>query len=313
MKKSFLIALALSVTIPFGTAAQDGDDDLMSASTFEGLQVRAIGPAYMSGRVADIAVDQQDPNIWYVAIASGGVWKTENAGTTWDPVFEDQDVYSTGDVTIDPGNSNIIWVGTGENNGGRHIAFGDGVYKSENGGKSWKNMGLAGSEHIGDIIIHPNDSNTVWVSAQGPLWSKGGERGVFKTTDGGETWRNVLEIDEWTGVGSLVADPSNPDKLYAAAWQRQRTIAALMDTGPGSALYTSDDGGETWTKMTEGLPKGNMGKIGLTVSPIDPNVVYAVIELDERKGGFWRSTDKGASWTKMSDQISGGTGPHYYP
>lgn len=312
MKNSILLALALSVALPFGAAAQDADDDLMSASTFDGLEVRAIGPAYMSGRVADIAVDQQNPNIWYVAIASGGVWKTENAGTTWDPIFEDQDVYSTGDVTIDPSNSNIIWVGTGENNGGRHIAFGDGVYKSENGGKSWENMGLAGSEHVGDIVIHPSDSDTVWVSAQGPLWSKGGERGVFKTTDGGETWRNVLEIDEWTGVGSLVADPSNPDKLYAAAWQRQRTIAALMDTGPGSALYTSDDGGETWTKMTEGLPKGNMGKVGLTVSPIDANVVYAVIELDEKKGGFWRSTDKGASWEKMSDQMSGGTGPHYY-
>ncbi|MBL4603926.1 MAG: hypothetical protein JKY84_14365, partial [Emcibacteraceae bacterium] len=280
MNKLSVFALALSVALPFYAVAQDVEEnEVMSSATFEGLEVRNIGPAYMSGRVADIAVDQNDPSIWYVGIASGGVWKTANAGTTWKPIFEDQDVYSIGDVTIDPSNSNVIWVGTGENNAGRHIAFGDGVYKSINGGKTWENMGLANSEHIGDIIIHPDDSNTVWVSAQGPLWSKGGQRGVYKTTDGGETWNNVLEIDEWTGVGSLAIDPSNPDKLYAAAWQRQRSIAALMDTGPGSALYTSDDGGETWTEMTEGLPEGNMGKIGITVSPIDPNVVYAVIEL----------------------------------
>ncbi|MBT6328946.1 MAG: glycosyl hydrolase [Kordiimonadaceae bacterium] len=311
MKKLIAFALALSLSLTVATMAQD-DDDVMSASTFDGLKVRNIGPAYMSGRVADIAVDQKNPSIWYVGIASGGVWKTVNAGTTWDPVFDDEAVYSIGDVTIDPSNSDIIWVGTGENNGGRHIAFGDGVYKSENGGKSWKNMGLGASEHVGDIVIHPTDSDTVWVSAQGPLWSKGGERGVYKTTDGGQTWNNVLEIDEWTGVGSLAMDPSNPDKLYAAAWQRQRTIAALMDTGPGSALYTSDDGGETWSKMTEGLPKGNMGKMGITVSPINTDVVYAVIELDQKKGGFYRSTNKGASWSKMSDQMSGGTGPHYY-
>ncbi|MBT5074487.1 MAG: glycosyl hydrolase, partial [Kordiimonadaceae bacterium] len=170
MKKLIAFALALSLSLTVATMAQD-DDDVMSASTFDGLKVRNIGPAYMSGRVADIAVDQKNPSIWYVGIASGGVWKTVNAGTTWDPVFDDEAVYSIGDVTIDPSNSDIIWVGTGENNGGRHIAFGDGVYKSENGGKSWKNMGLGASEHVGDIVIHPTDSDTVWVSAQGPLWS----------------------------------------------------------------------------------------------------------------------------------------------
>lgn len=232
MKNKFLLTMMLSVAMPVGVMAQDADDnDVMSSGTFKGLTVRNIGPAYMSGRVADIAVDQKDPGTWYVAIASGGVFKTENVGTTWKPIFEEENVYSTGDVTIDPSNSNIIWVGTGENNGGRHIAFGDGVYKSENGGKTWENMGLGSTEHVGDIIIHPTDSNTVWVFAQGPLWSKGGERGVFKTTDGGKTWTNTLEIDEWTGVGSLAIDPSNPDKLYAAAWQRQRTIAALMIRG----------------------------------------------------------------------------------
>ncbi|WP_417451429.1 VPS10 domain-containing protein [Kordiimonas sp.] len=315
MKLGINIALAMMLAATPAMGADDAEQKPqkpMSAKTFDGLKVRNIGPGYMSGRVADIAVDQTNPNIWYVAIGSGGVWKTVNAGTTWTPIFDKQDVYSIGDVTIDPSNPNIIWVGTGENNAGRHIAFGDGVYKSLDGGKTWKNMGLKKSEHIGDIIVHPTDSNTVWVSSQGPLWSKGGERGLFKTTDGGKTWRNVLEGDEWTGVGSVAIDPKNPDKLYAATWQRQRTVAALVNTGPGSALYTSDDGGETWVKMTNGLPKENMGKSSIAVSPIDPNVVYAAIELDERKGGFWRSSDKGASWEKMSDKVAGGTGPHYY-
>ncbi|MDG1437957.1 MAG: hypothetical protein P8P98_03205 [Emcibacteraceae bacterium] len=311
MKKQFLMTLMMSVAMPVGAIAQDTENP-MNSNTFKGLEMRNIGPSYMSGRISDIAVDQQDPGTWYAGVASGGVWKTVNGGTTWNPIFDDESVYSIGDVTIDPNNSNIVWVGTGENNAGRHIAFGDGVYKSENGGKTWKNMGLEASEHIGDIVIHPEDSDTVWVSAQGPLWSKGGERGLFKTTDGGKTWRNTLEIDEWTGVGSLAIDPSNPDILYAAAWQRQRTIATLIDTGPGSALYKSTDGGETWEEMTVGLPTENMGKSSIAVSPIDPNVVYATIELDERTGGFWRSTDKGASWTKMSDRVSGGTGPHYY-
>lgn len=308
----FGINIAMAMIIAATPATWADDDSVMSSKTFDGLKVRNIGPAYMSGRVADIAVDQTDPATWYVGIGSGGVWKTVNAGTTWKPIFDDEAVYSIGDVTIDPSNSNIIWVGTGENNGGRHIAFGDGVYKSLDGGKTWKNMGLEKSEHIGDIVVHPTDSNTVWVSAQGPLWSKGGERGLFKTTDGGKTWRNVLEGDEWTGVGSVAIDPSNPNKLYAAKWQRQRTVANLVNTGPGSGLYTSDDGGETWVQMTNGLPKANMGKSSIAVSPINPNVVYAAIELDQRKGGFWRSSDRGASWEKMSDKVAGGTGPHYY-
>ncbi len=284
----------------------------MSSATFNSMKLRSIGPAYMSGRIADIAVDQKNPNTWFVAVGSGGVWKTVNAGTTWTPVFDKQKVYSTGDVTIDPSNSNIIWVGTGENNGGRHISFGDGVYKSKDGGRTWKNMGLTKTERIGDIIIHPKDSDTVWVSAQGPLWTKGGERGLYKTTDGGKTWKNVLKSDEWTGVASLVIDPRNPDKLYAATWSRQRTVANYVGTNKGSGIHTSDDGGETWTRLRTGLPRGNMGKIGLTISPMKPDVVYATIETDNRKGGVWRSSDRGGSWKKMSNEVGGGTGPHYY-
>lgn len=293
--------------------AKDADKAIFKSSTFDSLALRNIGPAYMSGRIADIEVDQNNPSTWYTAVGSGGIWKTVNAGTTWQPIFDKQAVYSTGDVTIDPSNSNIIWVGTGENNGGRHISFGDGVYKSVDGGKTWKNMGLKKSERISDIIVHPTDSNTVWVSAQGPLWTEGGERGLYKTTDGGETWNLVLEPeDKWTGVTSLVIDSRNPNKLYAATWSRQRTIASYVGTGPAAGIHTSDDGGVTWTKLKTGLPSTNMGKIGLAISPINPDVLYATIEIDNRKGGFYRSENRGASWQKMSDEVGGGTGPHYY-
>jgi len=305
---AFLIACLYSPV----QAANKDKDALMNDKLFSNMKLRSIGPAYMSGRIADIAVDYKDPSTWYVAVGSGGVWKTENAGITWKPIFDSQPVYSIGDVTIDPGNSNIIWVGTGENNGGRHLSFGDGVYRSLDGGQTWKNMGLKQSEHISDIIIHPEDSNTVWVSSQGPLWSKGGQRGLFKTTDGGQTWKHVLKGDEWTGVTSLVIDARNPQKLYAATWQRQRTLPTYVGTGPGSALHTSDDGGLTWRKLTKGLPETNMGKIGLAISTINPDVIYAGIELNQRKGGFYRSSDRGESWVKMSDAVSGGTGPHYY-
>ncbi|MDK1289893.1 VPS10 domain-containing protein [Pseudoalteromonas umbrosa] len=304
------IACASSNTL---AAKSDEEKSIFNSQTFEAMKLRNIGPAYMSGRIADIEVDQNNPSTWYTAVGSGGIWKTVNAGTTWTPIFDKQAVYSTGDVTIDPSNSDIIWVGTGENNGGRHISFGDGVYKSMDGGKTWKNMGLKKSERISDIIIHPTDSNIVWVSAQGPLWTDGGERGLYKTTDGGETWKLVLKPeDEWTGVTSLLIDPRNPNKLYAATWSRQRKIEAYVGTGPGSGIHTSDDGGETWTELKTGLPKGNMGKIGLAISPINPDVVYAAVEIDNRKGGLYRSANRGQSWTKMSDEVGGGTGPHYY-
>ena len=307
-----IFVISSHVVIADKQSNKKGSTDTMSDKAFANMKLRNIGPAYMSGRISDIAVDQKNPNTWYVAASSGGVWKTSNAGTTWQAIFDQQKVYSTGDVTIDPNNSNIIWVGSGENNGGRHISFGDGVYKSLDAGQTWKNMGLSKSERIGDIIIHPNDSNTVWVSAQGPLWTSGGERGLYKTTDGGNTWNNVLKVDQWTGIASLVMDPNDPNRLYAATWSRQRTVANYVGTNKGSGIHTSADGGNTWTKLKKGLPKGNMGKIGLAISPMLPNVLYAAVEVDNRKGGFYRSSDQGASWTKMSDEVSGGTGPHYY-
>ncbi len=279
---------------------------------FSGLEFRSIGPAFMSGRIADIAIHPQKPGTWYVAVGSGGVWKTVNNGTTWTPIFDGQTSYSIGCITLDPQNPDVVWVGTGENVGGRHVGYGDGIYRSADGGKSWTNLGLKNSEHLSKIIVHPGDPNTVWVAAQGPLWSKGGERGVYKTTDGGKTWKRTLGDAEWIGATDLLLDPRDPQLLYAATWQRHRTVAGYMGGGPGSAIHRSTDGGETWTKLSNGLPEGNLGKIGLALSPQQPDVVYAAIEEQRRSGGVYRSSDRGMSWTKMSDAVSGGTGPHYY-
>lgn len=307
MKRWFFIWLALGTTL----SAQESQP-LLSPDTYKGLEVRNIGPAFTSGRIADIAIHPENEHCWYVAVGSGGVWKTENSGVTWTPLFDQESSYSIGCVTIDPNNPNTIWVGTGENVGGRHVGFGDGVYRSMDGGKSWKNMGLKFSEHISEIIVHPADPKVVFVAAQGPLWSEGGERGLYKTSDGGATWKKVLGDDAWTGVTDIVLDPVDPDWMYAATWQRHRTVAAYMGGGPGSGIHRSTDGGETWQKLTSGIPTSNLGKIGLAISPFDRDVVYAAIETDRRKGGIFMSTDRGASWKKQSDVVSGATGPHYY-
>ncbi|MGA1581523.1 MAG: VPS10 domain-containing protein, partial [Luminiphilus sp.] len=220
--------------------------------------------------------------------------------------------YSIGNVTVDPSNPKTVWVGTGEDVGGRHVGFGDGIYRSDDGGKTWQNKGLEASQHISTILVHPENSSIVWAAVHGPLWSKGGDRGLFVTTDGGETWQKTLGDDEWTGVSDVIMDPRDPNTLYAATWQHHRTVAGYMGGGPESGVHRSTDGGMTWTRLAEGLPAGNMGKIGLTISPQNPDVVYAAIELDRRKGGVWRSDDRGASWVKGADAVGGGTGPHYY-
>ncbi|RLD22877.1 MAG: glycosyl hydrolase, partial [Bacteroidetes bacterium] len=200
----------------------------MSSKNFSGLKFRNLGPAFVSGRIADIAIHPQDESIMYVAVASGGVWKTINAGTTWKPIFDKQVSYSIGCVTIDPNNPATIWVGTGENVGGRHVAFGDGIYVSYDEGKSWKNMGLKNSEHLSKIIVHPSNPNIIWVASQGPLWTKGGERGIYKSSDGGNSWKRTLGDAEWVGATDILIDPRNADVLYAATWQRHRTVAAYM-------------------------------------------------------------------------------------
>jgi len=305
LKLQALVVVLTLLSIPL--QAQE-----MSSKTFSGLKFRNIGPAFTSGRIADIAIHPENENVWYVAVGSGGVWKTSNSGTTWRPIFDNQISYSIGAITIDPANPHTIWVGTGENVGGRHVAFGDGIYVSHDDGASWKNMGLKNSEHISKIIVHPEDSNTLWVASQGPLWTAGGERGVYKSVDGGNTWKQTLGDAEWTGATDIVIDPRNPDVLYAATWQRHRTVAGYLGGGPGSGLHKSVDGGETWTKLSKGIPSSNLGKIGLAISPFDADVIYAAIELDRTKGGVFMSTNRGASWTKQSNAVSGGTGPHYY-
>ena len=273
-------------------------------ATFKGLEFRSIGPAFMSGRIAGIAIDPTDPSVWYVAVGSGGVWKTVNAGTTWTPIFDDQGSYSIGCIALDPNNPNVVWVGTGENVSGRHVAYGDGVYRSRDGGESWENMGLENSEHIGMIVIDPRDTDVVYVAAQGPLWNSGGERGVYKTTDGGATWERVLHVSDETGINEVHMDPRDPDVLYAAAYQRRRHQWTLINGGPESGIYKSTDAGATWREVTEGLPKVDMGKIGLAISPQDPDVLYAAIELDRRSGAVYRSSDRGSSWEKRSDAVA---------
>ena len=309
MKKILkIVALcAFACSITFNLNAQK-----KAKNPFSGLKFRNIGPAMTSGRIADIAIHPENENIWYVAVGSGGVWKTMNSGTTWKSIFDNQKVYSTGCITIDPNTPSTIWLGTGENVGGRHVGFGDGIYVSHDDGKSWKNMGLENSEHLSKIIIHPENSDVVWAASQGPLWSKGGERGIFKTKDGGKTWKRTLGDSEWVGATDMLIDPTNPDVLYAATWQRHRTVAGYLGGGPGSGLHKSIDGGETWKELKSGIPSSNLGKIGLAMSPFNSDVLYAVIELDRTKGGVFMTSNGGESWTKQSDAVSGGTGPHYY-
>jgi photosystem II stability/assembly factor-like uncharacterized protein len=306
-----LLIINASTTLSQKKKADAGkDNDPMSASTFEGLKFRSIGPAVTSGRIVDIAVNPTNSSEWYIAVASGGVWKTLNAGTTFEPVFDGEASYSIGCVTIDPNNPFVVWVGTGENNSQRSVAYGDGVYRSEDGGKSWKNVGLKKSEHIGKILVDPRDSKVVFVAAQGPLWGPGGDRGLFKTTNNGATWDSVLYISKHTGVTDVAFDPRTPDVLYAASYQRRRHVWTLIDGGPESAIYKSEDAGKTWRKLAGGLPSGDIGRIGLAVSPVNPDYVYALMELPTRKNTFYRSTNRGASWDKMTE--AGPAANQYY-
>ena len=300
---ALLLAIAAPLSADYAEAAdgKTGDEDIMSAKTFAGLKLRSMGPALMAGRVGDFAVDPNNRARYYVAVASGGVWKTTNAGTTWTPVFDKQGSYSIGCVTMDPGNPHVVWVGTGENNSQRSVGFGDGVYRTRDGGVTWENLGLSESEHIGMILIDPRDSDTVYVAAQGPLWRAGGDRGLYKTTDGGANWERVLHVSDDTGVNEVHCDPRDPDVLYASAYQRRRRVWTLIDGGPESAIYKSTNTGRTWRKVSKGLPEVDMGRIGLDVSPADPDVVYAIIEAADGKSGFFRSADRGESWEKRSD------------
>lgn len=297
---------------PIGRSTKDKTEDKskVKAGTFAGLKFRNVGPALTSGRVIDLAVHPRDKSVWYVAAAYGGVWKTTNAGTTFSPIFDGQGTSSIGSVTLDPQNPLTVWVGSGENNSQRSVGWGDGVYRSDDGGKSWQNMGLKASEHIGMVRVHPNNSDVVFVAAQGPLWAPGGDRGLYKSVDGGKNWKQVLKVDEWTGANEVWFSPRDPQVMFASTYQRHRKVWTLIDGGPGSGIYKSTDGGETWKKLTNGLPTDDMGRIGMTISPAAPEVIYAIIEASGDAKGVYRSDDNGASWNKQSGYMN--TSPQYY-
>ncbi|MCX6245561.1 MAG: glycosyl hydrolase [Bacteroidetes bacterium] len=285
---------------------EEKKDSVMNSGLVGGLKFRSIGPAFTSGRIADFAVDPKNTDRWFVAAASGHIWKTVNNGTTFEPVFDNYGAYSIGCITIDPNNPNVIWAGTGERNSQRSLGYGDGVYKSTDGGKSWKNMGLKDSRQTGTIVVDPRNSDVVYVGAEGSVWGPGGDRGLYKSVDGGKTWKKVLEISENTGVKNIIMDPRNPDVLYASAEQRRRHVFTKIGGGPETAIYKSTNAGETWDKLTSGLPSADMGGIGMAISPVNPDVVYAIIEAAEDAGGVYRTTDRGASWQKMSGHVAQG-------
>jgi photosystem II stability/assembly factor-like uncharacterized protein len=297
-----LFALILAAPL----AAQD-----LTADALKGIQIRSIGPGLVTGRIADIAFDPNNSSVWYIAAAFGGVWKTVNRGVTFTPIFDDGGAFNNCCIVVDPKNSNILWLGTGENNSQRSAHFGDGMYKSVDAGKTWKRMGLENSEHIGKIVIDPRNSDVVYVAAQGPLFSSGGQRGLYKTTNGGLTWDAVLTISENTGITDVVLDPKNPNVVYAAAYQRRRTVGQAIGGGPEGGLFKSTDGGKNFTKLTKGLPTGDVGRAALAIETRkSPTEVYAFIEAAGGQSGFYRSTDAGSSWTRIGKNVvvAGGRG-----
>jgi len=302
---------ASALTVGF-LLAQTGSAPGLTADTVKDLPVRNILSTFSSGRIADVAVDPRNRSVWYVATASGGLWKTTNRGLTFTPIFDEGGSYSLGCVTLDPKNPEIVYLGTGENQAQRAIGYGDGIYKSTDGGKTWKSSGLAESEHIGKIRVDPRNTNVVWVASQGPLFSPGGERGLYKSTDAGQTWRPSLSISENTGVTDFDFDPRNPDIMYAAAYQRRRHTSIVVAGGPESAIYKTTDAGAHWSKLTEGIPSVDKGRIALAVSPQKPDVVCATITTNaqNKQTGWYRSEDAGAHWAKLNDFVV--QDPEYY-
>lgn len=303
---SFSLLTIVTILISTNLFAQQIDMKL-----FEDMKPRAIGPAGMSGRVTTIDVVTNDPEIIYVGTASGGLWRSTNAGISWTPLFDEQPAAAIGAVAIDQNVPDIIWVGTGEGNPRNSQSSGNGIYKSIDGGKSWKFLGLEKSRNIHRIIIDPGNSDVVYVGSQGSAWGEGEQRGVFKTIDGGKSWQKVLYVNEKTGIADLVIDPSNPNKLVAAMWEYRRWPWYFESGGKGSGLYVTFDGGNNWEKRTEkdGLPSGNLGRIGLAIAPSNPKIIYALIEA--KKNGFYKSTDGGFNWKKTTDKNIGGR-PFYY-
>jgi len=306
--------IAMMIIVPDIQAQRKKKDekesgDPLAEVSLNVFKLRSVGPALTSGRLSDLAVNPDNHSEFFVAASAGGVWKTTNGGITFEPVFDNQGSFSIGCLAMDPDNHNVIWVGTGENNNQRSVSYGDGLYKSIDGGKSWKKVGLEESEHIGMITIDPRNTDVVYVAAYGPLWSAGGDRGIYKTSDGGESWEQILYVSEHTGFNEIHMDPRDPDVLYATAHQRRRRQWTYLGGGPESAIYKSTDAGKSWKKINSGLPGGDKGRIGMAISPAKPEIIYAVVEAQSGKGGFYRSTNRGASWQKMSSTVTSG---NYY-
>jgi photosystem II stability/assembly factor-like uncharacterized protein len=300
------LAVFLAVTFIGAGQRSGGVANALNPEELKALAFRSIGPTLNTGRIADVEIDPKNSNLWYIASAFGGVWKTENRGITFAPIFDNYGSFTACCVVVDPKDSNVVWLGTGENASQRSAHFGDGVYKSTDAGKNWKQVGLPASEHIGKIIIDPRNSNVVWVAAQGPLFSEGGERGLYKTTDGGQTWKASLSISKDTGVSDVVFDSKNPDILYAGAYQRRRHVGQMIGGGPEGGIYKTTNGGSTWTKLAKGLPEGDVGRVGLAVDPRKPNMILALVHAKAAEAGTYRSEDNGASWTKLNNYVGGG-------
>jgi len=312
MKRVFVFTLFSSILLlaaGIGARQAGNGSGALTADALKGLEFRGVGPAIATGRIQDIQIDPKDPNVWYVASAFGGLWKTVNRGITFAPIFDDGGSFTLCCVAIDPKDSNIVWLATGENLSQRSAHFGDGIYKSTDAGKTWKKMGLGASEHIGHILVDPRNSNIVYVAAQGPLFSSGGERGVFKTTDGGQTWQPILTISPDTGVNDLSFEGRNPEVIYASAYQRRRSVGQLIGGGPEGGIYKSTNAGKTWTKLSKGLPAGDMGRIALTTDPRkSPATMFALVNARPAEAGFYRSDDGGASWARIGHMPQTGRG-----
>jgi photosystem II stability/assembly factor-like uncharacterized protein len=303
---TLVVATIAALIAPVVARAQDGNlvSGLPDSALLSNLRFRGMGPAVMSGRISDIAVPpatraaERLGKTIYVATAAGGVWKTTNAGVTWSPIFDGQKVSSIGAIAVAPSNGNIVYVGTGESNNLRSSSWGEGVYKSTDAGRTWTFSGLRGSQHIARIIVHPTNPDIVYVAAMGPLWAGGGERGLYKSTDGGRTWTNTKSLGQFTGFTDVAFDPANPNTLYAATMQRDRRAYSFVAGGPESGIWKSTDAGATWSALTQGLPGGDKGRIGITVSRSNPNTLYATISAAD--GGIFRSDDAGATWRRTN-------------
>jgi photosystem II stability/assembly factor-like uncharacterized protein len=309
MKKSLILG-GLLVLASFSFAQEivlSGDE------IFGDMKARQIGPALMSGRITDLEAHPVNDRIIYAGTAGGGVWKSNNGGASFTPIFDDY-IQSIGAVAVDPTDpDNTVWVGTGEIWTRNSTSIGDGLYKSIDGGVNWSKIGLENSERISAIEIHPEDGNTLYVGSMGTLWGPNEERGVYKTSDGGATWERILYVDENTGCSDLVMDPKNPDILYAAMWEYRRTAWSFSSGGNQSALYKSTDGGANWEKIHNGFPEGQLGRIAIGVAPSNPDILYCVLESEEDKDkGLYRSEDAGASWSHLNNDFGLVVRPFYF-